>query len=220
MVSTLVTLVGAPWRTGRNADAVSFLMASRAACHFHPVQRYRAGRAARPLWDLSVRVHNPVVQLLTLPLADEWPGLTRPAPSQPQEVPVLVAVASSAVREAVAALMNALEGFRVVAEVDTHDQAIERARTLRPTLAVIDQDLPPCGGAWTLRRLRDEGLVRAQVAIGLRADSVTRACAAAAGASAYVQTGAPAVEVLAALETALRAIQPGARPEPGRHLEG
>lgn len=119
------------------------------------------------------------------------------------EITVLVAVASARVREGLAALIGSLPNFRVVAEVESHDQAVEAACTFRPTLALIDQDLPPCGGSWTLRTLRDRRLVAALTAISLRADAVTRANVAAAGAQAYVQTGATVAEVVAALETAL-----------------
>ncbi len=124
---------------------------------------------------------------------------------------MLVAVDAARVREALVAMIGAVDGFRVVATVASDEQAVRQARRLRPTLALIDQDLPACGGAWAVQTLRDEQLVQAIVAIGLRADGSTRERARAAGARAYVQTGASPDDLLAALRVAL---QPARRQAP------
>ncbi len=119
------------------------------------------------------------------------------------ETTVLVAVRAPKVREAVVAMIGALEGFTVVAEAGSGQQAILAARTHRPALAVVDQDLGGCGGAWTVQTLREERIVPAIVAIGMRADDGTRYRAFGAGAQSYVQTGAPTEDILAALNQAL-----------------
>lgn len=104
-------------------------------------------------------------------------------------------------REALSAMIGALPGFEVVAEVGTDQAALDAARAWRPTLALVDQDGPGCCGAWTMQSLLRDGLVRAIIGIGLRADGARRA--AAAGALAYVQIGASPQEVCEALRTAL-----------------
>ena len=120
-----------------------------------------------------------------------------------QPTSVLVAVRSEQVREALVALIGSLDEFFVVGETGNEDQALEIARTVHPRLAVVDQELPGCGGCWTIQRLQHEGLAKAIVAIGRRADGGTRA--QAAGASAYVQLGAPPLDVLSALHQAIGA---------------
>jgi DNA-binding NarL/FixJ family response regulator len=118
---------------------------------------------------------------------------------------VLIAVQAPQVREALAALIGALEGFSVVAEAGTCEEAHELAQAHHPKLALVDHDLPPLGGALTIERLRSENLAEAIVAIGLRAGDGTRTRAKTAGAQTYVQTGAPPEDVLSALQIALQA---------------
>jgi DNA-binding NarL/FixJ family response regulator len=115
----------------------------------------------------------------------------------PHEATVLVAVSSPGVREAMVAMIGALEGFRVVAEATTADQALQLARCHRPALAVVDDDLDQCSGTWTIRQLRGEGLAQAVIAIGWRGNGGERA--RAAGALLYVQMGGSPEEMLGAL---------------------
>lgn len=119
-------------------------------------------------------------------------------------VPVLVAVESPPVREALVAMIGALDRFRVVGEASNGDETLALARRLRPQLALVGQDLAGCCGSWTIKSMRSEGLVQAVVSIGLRGDERTRARALAAGAQAYVQMGADPGELVTAIEVALR----------------
>jgi DNA-binding NarL/FixJ family response regulator len=118
---------------------------------------------------------------------------------------VLVAVRAPQVREALAAMIGALEGFSVVAEAATYEEAHLLARLHRPKLALVDHDLPPLGGALAIERLRSEGLADAIVAIGLRAGDGARTRARTAGAQTYVQTGCAPDDVLLAMQAALQA---------------
>jgi DNA-binding NarL/FixJ family response regulator len=111
---------------------------------------------------------------------------------------VLVAVQSATVREGLVAMLGALDGFQVVGETDCSDQALELARSLRPALALVDQELD-CQ-CWTIQAMQDEGLVSVVVAIGRRAESLA---ASLAGAQAYVQVGTAPRELLRALQAAL-----------------
>ena len=115
---------------------------------------------------------------------------------------VLVAVRSPQVREGLAAMIGALDGYRVVAEAASDDQAVELARSCRPRLALVDQELSECASGWTIQALRREGLVRAVVALGRRADDGARA--RAVGACAYVEMGSTPGDILRALERANR----------------
>jgi CheY-like chemotaxis protein len=106
----------------------------------------------------------------------------------PHEATVLVAVSSPGVREAMVAMIGALEGFRVVGEATTADQALQLARCHRPALAVVDDDLDQCSGTWTIRQLRGEDLAQAVIAIGWRGNGDERARAAGALLDREVQT--------------------------------
>lgn len=131
-----------------------------------------------------------------------------PAPTPtaaPSITTVLVAVSAPRVREALVALISAVEGYAVVAEAGTSEEALAAARRSRPALAIIDQDLPGCGGAWTIHQIAADRLAEAIVAIGLRADECTRFRAQASGARAFIQMGAATEELLATFQQALAA---------------
>ena len=114
---------------------------------------------------------------------------------------VLVAVQSAQVREGLVAMLGALDGFRVVAEADTAEAALEAARNQRPDLALVEPELSDCGGWWVIQQIRAEHLASVVVALGRRADS---GCAQIVGAQSYVQMGTSPRELLSALEAAMR----------------
>lgn len=120
-----------------------------------------------------------------------------------REATVLVAVRAPQVREALAAIIGSFEGFTVVGEADCEDQALELARSFRPTIAIVDDDLPGCCGPRAMQTMHQESLVGAIVATGLRSSGVTRA--RAAGAETYIQTGAPPDDLVEALQAAVAA---------------
>ena len=97
-------------------------------------------------------------------------------------------------------MLGALDGFHVVAEVDTDEAAIEAARNQRPQLALVEPELSNCGGWWVIQQMHAEHLVGVVVALGRRADS---GCAQIVGAQLYVQMGTSPRDLLSALEAAL-----------------
>src|SRR5688572_27111918 len=88
------------------------------------------------------------------------------------ETTVLVAVESACVREALVAMLGALDGFRVVGEAATGDQALELARESRPQLALVDQELSDYSGPWAIQCMQREELAQVIVAIGRAADGI------------------------------------------------
>jgi response regulator NasT len=119
---------------------------------------------------------------------------------QPSATTVLVAVASAQVREALVAILGTLDGFRVVAEADSDEGAIEAARSHRPRLALVEPELSGSGGWWAIQQIQAERLADVVVALGRRADGVlARLC----GAQSYVQIGTAPRELLNALEAAM-----------------
>jgi DNA-binding NarL/FixJ family response regulator len=116
------------------------------------------------------------------------------------ETTVLVAVGSAKVREALVAMLGAIDGFRVVCEADTADGAIEGARRQRPRLALIEPELSDCGGWWVIQQIRVEKLACVVVALGRRADGTL---AQMVGAQSYVQIGISPRDLLSTLEAAM-----------------
>jgi two-component system response regulator DesR len=112
----------------------------------------------------------------------------------------MIAVQSARVREALVAMLSALDGFRVVAEAANCEEALAAARVQRPQLALVDQELSGIEGPWTIHCMQLEGLVDVIVALGRGADGVQ---ARLAGARAYVQIGTPPRDLLTALRGAL-----------------
>ena len=117
-----------------------------------------------------------------------------------RETTVLVAVESAQVREGLVAMLGALDGFRVIAEADTDETAIDAARAQRPQLALIELELSGCGGWWAIRQMEAERLADVVVALGRRADG---ALAQLVGAQSYVQMGTSPRDLLSALEAAV-----------------
>jgi DNA-binding NarL/FixJ family response regulator len=113
---------------------------------------------------------------------------------------VLVAVESAQVREALVAMLGALDGFHVVAEAGTDAAALEAARNQRPHLALVEPELSDCGGWWVIQQIRAEHLASVVVALGRRADG---GCAQIVGAQSYVQMGTAPRDLLSALEAAM-----------------
>ena len=116
------------------------------------------------------------------------------------ETTVLIAVGQGRVREALAAMFNAREGFRVVAEVDSDAAAMAAARLLRPDLAVVEPALSDYAGLWALQQMRAEGLASVTVALGRRTDS---ALATALGVDLHVEMGIAPRDLLCALDRIL-----------------
>ena len=113
---------------------------------------------------------------------------------------VLVAVESDQVREALVAMLGANDHFRVVAETDNADAALEGARRQRPRLVLIDPELSNCGGWWVIQQIRSEQLACVVVALGRHANGTL---AQIAGAHGYVQMGTSPRDLLSAIEAAM-----------------
>jgi DNA-binding NarL/FixJ family response regulator len=127
------------------------------------------------------------------------PPAQQTVPEGPQDT-VLVAVESDQVREALVAMLGANDHFRVVAETDSADAALEAARRQRPRLVLIDPEVSNCGGWWVIQQIRLERLACVVVALGRHANGTL---AHIAGAHTYVQMGTPPRDLLSAIEAAL-----------------
>lgn len=116
------------------------------------------------------------------------------------ETTVLVAVESPRVREALVAMLGAIEGFRVIADADNDEAALDAARLHRPYLALVETELSGCRGCWAIQTMQAEQLVEVVVALGRRADA---RLAQLVGAQSYVQMGSSPRDLLSALQAAV-----------------
>lgn len=135
-----------------------------------------------------------------------------------REITVLIAVSHGWVREALGAMFNAREGFRVVAELDSDEAAVAAARRLRPDLALIEPGLSDYAGLWALQQIRAEGLAGVVVALGRRSD---KTLATALGVDLHVEMGTSPRDLRAALDGVLNARLGADRPsvlQAERHL--
>jgi len=166
----------------------------------------RANEAGRR-WALPYRWHRPNVRGRLVPPNGLWeflePQNSRVNELSAREAPettVLVAIGSATVREALVAMLGAIDGFSVVCEADSADAALECARRQRPRLALIEPELSDCGGWWVIQQVRSEQPACVVVALGRRADG---ALAQLVGAQSYVQMGIAPRDLLSALEAAM-----------------
>jgi two-component system response regulator DesR len=157
---------------------------------------YGAGRVRRNGLRAVARAQNAMVKLGNGAVH----STTRLTTDETSKTTILVAVESANVREALVAMLGTLDRFRVVAEVDTADAAVEAARSHRPDLALIEPELSGCGGWWAIKQIQSEQLAGVVVALGRRADG---ALAQLVGVGTYVQMGTSPRDLLTAVEAAI-----------------
>lgn len=119
---------------------------------------------------------------------------------------VLLADDEDLTRGALATLLDLEEDLEVVAEVATTTAAVERARRLRPDLAVLDLEMPPADGLQAAREIRDQ-LPTEVVLVTRHARPGVLRRALAAGVSGFVPKTTPA----ARLAEILRQVADGGR---------
>ena len=75
--------------------------------------------------------------------------------SRASRIRVMLADDHAAVREALAVLVNSQPDMQVIAQAGNGDEAVERARELRPDVAVLDVSMPAMSGLEVTTVLRD-----------------------------------------------------------------
>lgn len=116
---------------------------------------------------------------------------------------VLIADDEPSLLRMVAELIRAFEGFEVAALAVDADEAAEQAAQTRPDVALLDVRMPG-GGVSAARAIRTRSPRTHIVAHSAYHDTTLVLAMLRAGATGYVVKGAPAGELLAALEGAAR----------------
>ncbi len=101
-------------------------------------------------------------------------------------VRVLIVDDQEPFRRAARAVVELTEGFEVAGEAETGEEAVERARDLRPDLVLMDVNLPGIDGLEATRRILGgaDGVVVLMVSTYEADEYAPRA--AEAGAAAYI----------------------------------
>jgi DNA-binding NarL/FixJ family response regulator len=118
---------------------------------------------------------------------------------------ILVADDHPVVRDGLVAILSTQPDFEVVGEAGTGAEAVERARTLRPDVMLLDLEMPELDGVEVLRRL-SQSTPEVRVIVFTAFDTDERILGAVqAGAQGYLLKGAPRKELF----EAVRVVQAG-----------
>lgn len=123
---------------------------------------------------------------------------------------VLVVDDHAIVRAGLRGLLARLPGSELF-EAASGEEALAVVRRLRPSLIVLDLNLPGLGGLELLRRIRVEDQSARVLVLSMHAEPLYAARAMEAGARGYVSKNAAPEELL----LAIRKVSEG-----GRHIEG
>ena len=120
------------------------------------------------------------------------------------EIRILVADDHEIVRRGLRALLESQRGWRVIAEVSTGSQALDKATQLRPEVAVLDLGMPVMNGLEATRRIR-QTLPQTEVLILTVHDSEQMAHEAiSCGARGYLVKSDVGRDLIAAVESVAR----------------
>jgi two-component system, NarL family, response regulator DesR len=130
---------------------------------------------------------------------EELPRDTRPTAS----VRLLLAEDRNTTRGALALLLGMERDFTVVAQADSGDEVVARALETRPDVALLELDLPGCGGLEAAARLREESPECRVLLLATSARPGLVERALAAGAAGLLVKDGPVEDVADAVRRAL-----------------
>jgi DNA-binding NarL/FixJ family response regulator len=116
-------------------------------------------------------------------------------------VPVRVVVADDhpLIRQGLRALLGSIEGFDVVGEAATGDEAVSVAGRCRPDIVLMDLNMPGTDGVTATRRITHDLPRTAVLVLSMREDDTAVFAAMRAGARGYLLKGADQDEVVRAI---------------------
>jgi len=122
-------------------------------------------------------------------------------PSRPRQGPIRIALVDDhhLVREGLRLVLSSVDGFEVVGEAATHEEAFELVDRTRPDVLVLDLTFPEGDGLPLLRALRTLHPALRVVVLTMDRGSETVRQALVAGAEGYVVKGAHSGELLDAI---------------------
>jgi two-component system, NarL family, invasion response regulator UvrY len=112
-------------------------------------------------------------------------------------VRVLIVDDLASFRSAARAVVQATPGFEVAGEVSSGEESIDRARTLRPELVLMDVGLPGMDGTEATKRIRADVPAAVVMLLSARDAADVGSLAADCGAAAYISKSRFSSESLA-----------------------
>lgn len=122
---------------------------------------------------------------------------------EPTSVSILLADELALVREGLAAFCEMRPRFHVVAHCGEGMQVERLVETLRPDIAILDDNLPDVVALELVRRIRLSGVHTRTIILSLRKDRKTVIETLRAGASGFVLKSAPGSQLMDALDQIL-----------------
>lgn len=122
--------------------------------------------------------------------------------SRPEEITVLVVDDQTAVREALAAVLDLQPDLRVVGTAADGAQAVQAAATLAPAVVLMDLTMPVMDGAEATRRILEQPDPPAVVVLTTYADEAWILAALGAGARGYLTKDAGRADIARAVRAA------------------
>jgi len=98
-------------------------------------------------------------------------------------------------------ILSNAQGFDVVGEAESGEEAVAKARQLKPDLVLMDVNMPGIGGIEATRRIRRQNPETQVIAVTVLSDTPFPEQLHDAGAIGYLTKGCPAEELFQALKT-------------------
>jgi len=117
---------------------------------------------------------------------------------------VLVADDHDLVRMGIVRMLADVEGFEVVGEAKTGEEAVKLARELLPDVVLMDVKMPGIGGLEATRKIQTACESCKVIAVTALSDEMFGERLMKAGASGYVTKGAGFDEIVTAINTVLK----------------
>jgi DNA-binding NarL/FixJ family response regulator len=135
------------------------------------------------------------------PDSDAW---ARPANGDEgeEEMTVLIVDDHRCFADLLSAALGSVRGFRCLGTAGSAEEGIERAKELRPSVVVMDVELPGTDGLAATRRLREASPTTAVAVVTGHVAGEWIARAAQAGASAFIPKGGSLDEMISMLRLA------------------
>lgn len=127
-------------------------------------------------------------------------------------ITVIVADDHSVVREGIRTVLEAMDGFDVLAEAGNGEQALELIDEFDPDVAILDLTMPELSGIDVIRRLRERGARTSVLILSMHDHPEYVLGAVRAGADGYLLKSAGPAEV----REAVRAVAEGRESFSGR----
>ncbi|WNO11263.1 UvrY/SirA/GacA family response regulator transcription factor [Teredinibacter sp. KSP-S5-2] len=116
---------------------------------------------------------------------------------------ILVADDHDLVRMGIVRMLSDVDGFNVVGEAKTGEEAVNLARELKPCIVLMDVKMPGIGGLEATRKVLNASDKTKVIAVTALSDEMFPERLMKAGASGYVTKGAGFDEIIDAIKTVL-----------------